>query len=141
MSETTDIPVPDLESPLFAPFWKAASEKRLTIQCCGSCDTQRWPPRFRCRECGSFETSWVDRTPRATLFSWTVVGRQTARGYAEVPYAVGIVELEGEPNIRVIGKLEGVPLERLAVGIPLKAKFTPAGSDGQMTLIYWQLDE
>lgn len=140
MSETIDIPVPDLDSPLFAPFWKASSEERLAIQCCASCDTQRWPPRFRCNECGSFETKWVDRSACGTLFSWTIVGRQTAKGYTDVPYAVGIVELEGEPGIRMIGKLENVPLANLVAGMPLKAKFTVAGRDHQMTLIYWQPD-
>jgi uncharacterized OB-fold protein len=138
MSETTtEIPVPDLTAPLFAPFWKAASEQRLEIQSCASCGQHRWPPRYRCKECGSFDVQWVEREARGKLYSWTVVGQKTARGHSEVPYAVGVVELEGVPTIRLIGKLDGVRLDRLAVGLPLAARYVPAGDQGQMTLIYW----
>lgn len=141
MSDNTkEIPVPDLEAPLFAPFWKAASEHRLEIQCCAACGLQRWPPRFRCPACGSFETSWVERAARGKLFSWTVVGRATAKGHGDTPYAVGVVELEGSPKIRMIGKLSGVPLDHLTVGLPLTAKYVEAGPEGEMTLIYWQAE-
>lgn len=140
MSEpTSKIPVPDMDAPLFAPFWAAATEQRLEIQCCGSCGMQRWPPRFRCHECGSLHVKWVERQARGKLFSWTVVGHPTARGHSEVPYTVGIVELEGSPTIRLIGKLDDVPQERLSVGLPLEAKYVKAGDNGEMTLIYWRI--
>lgn len=134
----SDVPVPDLEDPLYAPYWAGTRAARLMIQRCGACRTPRWPPRHMCPACGSLAVEWAEHGARGTLFSWTVVGRATARGYAEVPYAVGIVTLDDAPSIRLVGTIVDVDLGMLAVGFPLQARFVPAGPAGEMTLVQWE---
>jgi uncharacterized OB-fold protein len=129
------IPVPDLDDPLFAPFWRGTREHRLLLQACDDCATPRWPPRCLCPSCGSFATRWVERAPRGTLFSWTVIGRATAKGFAETPYVVGIVALDEAPAIRLVGNVLGIAAAELRVGLPLKGRFDDAG---EMTLLRWE---
>lgn len=130
-----EIPVPDLEDPLFAPFWRGTRERRLMVQACADCGTPRWPPRCLCPACGSFATRWVERSPRGTLFSWTVIGKSSAKGFAETPYTVGLVTLDEAPTIRLVGNVLRVAAADLRVGLPLKGCFADAG---EMTLLRWE---
>lgn len=134
MSEQA-IPAPDLEDPLFAPFWEGTRQGRLMIQACDDCATPRWPPRRLCPACGSFATRWVAQAPRGTLFSWTVIGKATAKGFAEVPYVVGLVALDERPSIRLAGNVEGIAPAALRAGLALRGRFVAAGA---MTLLRWQ---
>ena len=136
-SELPNVPVPDLSDPLYAPFWEGTRAHRLRIQCCRACGKKRWPPRYMCPICSSFDIDWVDVEPSGTLFSWTIVGFATAKGYPDVPYAVGIVTLDHAPEVRVVGKITAVDLESLRAGLPLKARFVTAGPEGEMTVLEW----
>ena len=134
----SDVPVPDLADPLFGPYWEGTRAGRLRIQACAACGTLRWPPRYMCPACGSFETEWVERAPRGKVYSWTVVGFATARGYPDVPYPVVIVALDEAPSVRVVGRMVGADPDELVAGMPVQARFVPAGADDAMTLIQWE---
>jgi uncharacterized OB-fold protein len=130
-----DILPPDIEDPLFAPFWQGTREGRLMVQACDDCATPRWPPRRICPACGSFATRWVECAPRGTLFSWTVIGKATAKGFTEVPYVVGLITLDDTPGVRLVGNVIGLAPEALRVGLPLRGRFVDAGA---MTLLRWE---
>jgi uncharacterized OB-fold protein len=129
-----EIIAPDLDDPLFAPFWQGTRQGRLMVQACDDCATPRWPPRCLCPACSSFATRWVEYAPLGTLFSWTVIGKATAKGFTEVPYAVGIVTLQEAPAIRLVGTLVGIAPDDFRVGLPLRGRFVDAGP---MTLLRW----
>jgi uncharacterized OB-fold protein len=137
MFDLDQIPVPDLTDPNFAPFWQGTSEHKLKIQQCSDCGTHRWPPRVTCRSCRSTAVDWVEVAPRGTLFTYTTVGRATAKGFSKVPYTVGFVALEAPAGIRVIGNVIDVEPSDLVIGMALKGRFTKAGANGEMTLIHW----
>lgn len=134
-----DVPVPDLDDPLFAPFWQGTAKGELRVQQCPKCKTAYWPPRAMCVLCESFDLAWITCNPRGRLFSWTIVGKATAKGFPDVPYVVAIVELD-QPNVRVVGNVVGIDPPDLRVGIPLHARFVPAGANGEIHIIEWHPD-
>lgn len=137
MFDLDQIPVPDLSDPNFAPFWEGTSEHKLKIQQCGDCGTHRWPPRVTCRNCRSTNVGWVEVAPKGTLFTYTTVGRATAKGFANVPYAVGFVSLDAPSGIRIIGNVVGVDPSQLVIGMALEGRFSKAGPNSEMTLMHW----
>lgn len=137
MFDLDQIPVPDLSDPNFAPFWEGKRQGKLKIQKCCDCGTHRWPPRVTCRNCRSTATEWVGVEPKGTLYTYTIVGRATAKGFSAVPYAVGFIELDDVPNVRVIGNVVDIAPSSVKIGMELKGRFVPAGPAGEMTLIHW----
>ncbi len=137
MFDLDQIPMPDLSDPNFAPFWEGTHNHQLKIQKCGACETHRWPPRINCRTCRSSDVEWVAVEPRGTLFTYTIVGRPTARGFSSTPYTVGFVALDAVPNVRIIGNVVDVDPSAVAIGMSLTGRFVAAGPNEEMTLIHW----
>lgn len=137
MFDLDRVPVPDLSDPNFAPFWEGTRERKLKIQKCGDCGTYRWPPRITCRTCRSRNVEWEAVEPRGTLYTFTVVGRPTAKGFSDVPYTVGFVALDGAPPVRIIGNVVDVDPSEVRIGMALEGRFVAAGPNGEMTLIHW----
>lgn len=137
---TTDIakPLPDLEDPDNAPFWRATAEGRLLVKSCADCGRHHWPPRVGCPYCGSDAVDWTEAAPRGRIYSWTVVHRSQTKGFEpEAPYAVLLVEIEGADGVRMIGNLANAGLGAIAPGLEVEAVFTPS-PDGSVTLVNWQ---
>lgn len=133
-----DLPLPDLADPLFAPFWDGMRAGEIRTQYCTACAAAYWPPRHYCVRCGSFTMKWRTHRAEGTLFSWTIVGKATAKGFADVPYAVGLVTLLDEPSVRIVGNVQLAPDRQLRVGQRLSATFVPAGPAGEINLIQWR---
>ena len=69
-----------------------------------------------CRFCGAEGGEAVDLSGRARLLSWTVIRVAPARYAAEVPYAVGLLQLE--EGARATARVAGDP-ENLSAGQPM----------------------
>jgi uncharacterized OB-fold protein len=69
-----------------------------------------------CRACRSAEVEWVAVEPRGTLFTYTIVGRPTAKGFSSTPYTVGFVALDVVPNVRIIGNVVDVDPSAVTMG-------------------------
>ena len=75
-----------------------------------------------CQRCGSTDQSDVDLGGRGTLWSYTVLrnpppgNRRTTRP-EPLPQPLGLVELS-DASVRVMSRVD-VPVERLAIGLPL----------------------
>jgi uncharacterized OB-fold protein len=132
--ELRDVPPPELEHPLFRPYWEGMSQGRLMLPRCRRCDRMNWPPRPICLRCRGTELRWEEQRPEGTLFTWTVVGRATAPGYSDVPYIVGVVSLDAVP-VRLMGQVVGVDPDDVCMGMPLTARFTKVVSSPEFTLI------
>jgi uncharacterized protein len=127
---------PDRHDPELEPFWDGTEKDELRVQRCAACGTFRWPPRAACPNCSSLETEWVRAPGRGELFSWTVVARSTLPDFEDqVPYAVGVVALEGMP-VRMIGRIETDDPSGLQVGMPVTAVFRNHASG--VRLAVWQ---
>lgn len=131
-----DVPAPELDDPLFQPYWEGAAEGKLVLPRCGACRRMNWPPRGACPQCRSTGLVWEEHRHSGRLFTWTVVGRATAPGYDDVPYTVGIVTLDDAP-VRLLGVIVDVEPDDLRMDLPLQARFARAGSDPEFTVVQW----
>jgi uncharacterized OB-fold protein len=128
-SATPPKPVPH-PTPISEPYWRSLVDGKLSIQRCPACDSLQHYPRPFCVNCLSSELEWKHVSGRATLFSFTVVRRAaTAAFAADLPYVLAIVELEEGPHLT--GNVIDVPVDDVAVGMPLELAVVPVG-DGQV---------
>lgn len=117
-------PVPT-PSDLAAPYWEAARAGRLDIQRCAAC--RRWVhfPDVRCPACGSTELAFEPVGGRGAVATFTVVHRPFVPGFAaHVPYAVGWVDLEEQPGLRVFADLVDIAPDDVRIGLPVEVTFT-----------------
>ena len=122
------VPVPD---ELSAPFWEAAARHVLTLSRCSDCGTLTHPPDVVCDTCGSTDPRFT-ATPvegRGVVRSWTVVRQSFLPGFAELlPFVLVDVqlvgpELDGRPDVRLVGRLLDGADAPLAAGAPVRVAF------------------
>ena len=117
-------PVIDADS---AFFWQGLRERRLLIQRCLGCRRHRFPPLPACPECGDPRSAIEACAGRGSLYSWIVVHHAFSDVFSEdVPYTVGVVELE--EGCRVLARLE-LEGRAAAAGMPLEVHFREHAPD------------
>ena len=109
------LPVPDRDT---APFWEAARAGRLRIQRCESCGRTVFYPRSVCPHCLSGQLTWFDCSGRGSVYSFTVVHRTSDEFRDQVPFPVGLVELE--EGVRLMARLD---IAEPRVGMPVEVTF------------------
>jgi uncharacterized OB-fold protein len=131
------LPQPTAES---QPFWDGCARRELLIQRCETCGRFWFPPSNRCQHCWSPEFTWQRVSGRARLYSFTVFHRAYAAELADqLPYVVGVVELEEGPRLitNIVGcdpagvRVDmpvGVVFDEIAEGVALHA-FAPQEDD------------
>jgi len=97
-------------------FYDRLREGRLSTTRCAKDDLLHWPPRIACPKCHTEELTWVDLPERGRVYAFSAVLVGAPLGMeADVPFAVGLVDLEGVP-LRLFGRIEGKPWSALKVG-------------------------
>jgi uncharacterized OB-fold protein len=103
-------PLPDVDDPVAAPFWRALRERRVELQHCGACGHVRWTPARVCPECLAEGGEWRAVTGAGTIYSYAVYERALHPAFAaDVPYTVLAVTLDAGPLM--IGALTGADAE------------------------------
>ncbi len=121
------LPPPRL-SPISAPYWRAAGDRRLCIQRCGDCGAHRHPPTPACYACGSLAIEWDEPagTGRVHSFVWT--HRPVVSIFEDLGvYNVAVVELDGtvgEP-VRILSRVNGIDHDGLVVDLAVRVDFDP----------------
>lgn len=129
------IPRPDVTDPMTEGFWAAARNGRLVISRCVHCGYRLWPPEEGCPNCLQTGFEWEEIAPRGTLWSYAVYHRALDPAFADdVPYAVGLVELEG--GFKMYGILRA-DLDTVKIGAPVEAVFEPL--DDEVTFVRWRV--
>ena len=77
-------------------------------------------PEVACTHCFATDWRWVPASGRGTLYSYTVVHRAPAPGFA-VPFVLVVVELEEGPVI--FSNLVGCGGEEVRIGMGLRVRF------------------
>ncbi len=99
-------------------FFVRLKEGRLSTTRCAR-DGLLWPPRTACPRCHTEELAWVDLPASGTIYAFSAVLAGAPFGMeADVPFAVGLVDLEGT-ELRLFGRIEGRPWNELAIGQPV----------------------
>jgi len=107
-------------SPDTAFFWEGARNRELLIQRCSSCGALRHPPRPMCGACGSLDWDTIKASGRGTVYSYTVHHHPPVPGF-EIPYAVGLIELE--EGTRIVSNIVGIAAGDVRIGMPVEVFF------------------
>jgi len=113
---TRPVPVPDDRS---APFWEAAAAHVLTVARCSRCHLYSIPPDVVCSHCHRSDPDFVFEpvSGRGWLRSWTIVRQSFLPGFDDdLPFVLADVELEEQPDLRMIGRLLDGPDVALHIG-------------------------
>lgn len=112
-------------------FYDRLREGRLSTTRCRRDETLHWPPRTACPTCRSEELEWVDLPEHGHVYAFSAVLAGAPLGMeSEVPFAVGLVDLDGVP-LRIFGRIEGRPWTELRIGEPVRTEAYDVG-DGRM---------
>ena len=91
---------------------------------CSRCGAFSHPPDIACPHCGSTDPAFaftpVDGT--GTIRSWTVIRQSFLPGF-DVPFVLVDVELQAQPDLRMIGRLMDGPDAAISVGAAVSLVF------------------
>ena len=99
------LPVPDAVS---APYWEAAAKHVLTVARCSRCHKYAAPPDITCPNCQSSDPQFVFEpvSGGAKVRTWTVMRESFVPGFDDLlPFVLVDVELDEQPELRLIGRL------------------------------------
>jgi len=112
-------------------FYERLREGRLSTTRCSRDGSLHWPPRTACPRCHTEAVEWVDLPERGHVYAFSAVLAGAPYGMEdEVPFAVGLVDLDGVP-LRLFGRIEGRPWTELRIGQPVKVEAYDIG-DGRV---------
>lgn len=112
-------PSPTAES---QAFWTGGRHGELLINRCHACGHFFHPPGPACWRCRSMDVAPEPVSGKATVAAYTVNRQNWIPGF-EPPYVVAIVELDDEPDVRLITNVVSVPVEGVRVGMPVEVFF------------------
>jgi uncharacterized OB-fold protein len=125
------LPFPDDAS---SPFWEACRRRELVIQRCVGCKTLRFPPRPMCPRCQSMECAWLAASGRGTIYSFVVAHAPVLPAFqARLPMTIVLVELDEDPQLRMVGNVVGEP----RIGARVEVVFEDVAPE--VTLPQWRV--
>ena len=111
-------------------FFDRLKEGRLATTKCAKDGELLWPPRTACPKCHGEELTWVDLPSTGRIYAYSAVLAGAPLGMEDqVPFAVGLVDLDGTP-LRLFGRIEGRPWSELAIGQTVRVETFDVG-DGR----------
>jgi len=102
-------------------FYKFVGENKLMAAKCNKCGEVMLPPRPVCTKCFNKNLKWIEVESRGRLLTYTVIHVAPKQFEKLTPYPVGIVKLEGGPQL--LGIIRGVEPSKLKIGMPLTLDF------------------
>jgi uncharacterized OB-fold protein len=106
------------------PFWDAIARGELRLPRCSVCGTWQWYPEADGTDCSGGELVWHTVSLTGTVYSHTRVHRSfLPGGRDDVPYTVGLVDLDGVDGPRLVVPLLGT----VPIGARVQARFVPHG--------------
>ena len=118
-------------SDMSRPYWDAAAEGRLSLQCCADCGKIRHYPQLLCSHCYSNAVRWVDASGRGAVHSWTVAHHAFHPAFAaDLPYTLVTIDLE--EGVRALGlwRSDRTPV----LGQPVQGRFE--AREGGVNLVF-----
>lgn len=112
-------------TPENTPFWTGGQRGELMITHCVACDMAIHPAQMVCPACLS------GTTPRAAAGTGTVVARTINRQMWSadmvVPFVLAVIELDGEPGVRITARVVDADVESVRIGDRLEVAFEREG--------------
>ena len=121
------IPSPQGESDY---YWQKAKEHELWLRKCDDCGQPYFYPRDISPCCFSKNTSWIQASGNATLYTYGIVQRAPHPGFRDdVPFVTAIVELEEGPRMATNIVIDEPTEDNLKVGMALQVTFEDITDD------------
>ena len=121
MSYGKPIPVHQGESDY---YWEKTKEEESWLRKCNECQQAYFYPRDISPCCFSKDTTWIQASGKATLFTYGIVHRAPHAGFAEdVPFVTAIVKLEEGPKMPTNIVMDNPTPEKLQIDMPLEVVF------------------
>ncbi len=115
-------PLEEAKYTRLSAFYDQLRRGRLTTTRCPKDRELLWPPRVACPRCHSMELEWVDLPMRGRVYAFSAVLAGAPQGMeGDVPFVVGLVDLEGTP-LRLFGRIVGRPWTECRVGMPVSVE-------------------
>ena len=108
---------------------------RLEAVRCKKCQALFFPKRLICVECGAREFETLRLAGRGKLVTFTITEVAPAGFADQVPYAVGIVEME--EGVRVMGQITDCDPSELKIGDSLVTQFRRIREEGKTGIIMY----
>lgn len=104
---------------------------------CPQCGRVLVPARQFCSNCFVSTTDWVEVGPGGNLISYTVVHHHEPHHPVEVPFAYGIIRLDGADTnfVHLLGECE---LAKIHNGMRLEAAFAENRQGGILDIAYFR---
>lgn len=109
-----------------AAFWTGGGDGQLMITHCDDCGFYTHPPQPRCPSCFSDNAAPAPVSGRGRVYSFTT-NRQKWSEDLEVPYVIAIVELDEQPDLRLLTNIVGCPVDEVAIGMAVAVGFIERG--------------
>lgn len=119
-------PVPEPDE-LSRFYWDAAAEGRLVVQRCSSCRRYLFPPSVACPRCLTDTLLPTPVSGRGRVYAFTVA-RQAFDPSFEVPYVLALVELEEDPDVRILTNLVQTDPAAVTGGAAVEVVFEARGA-------------
>ncbi len=118
-------------TPLTRPFWDYCRKHELRMQHCSNCNEWIWYPKPWCPNCGKKRgLECVKLSGRGQIYSFTVI-RQVIENspafQADLPFLIGLVELEEGP--RIYSNVTGVGVDEINIGDSVEVYFDDVTAD------------
>jgi len=123
-----------------APFWAATARHELALARCSRCGAFAHPPDVVCPHCGSTDPdfTFVSVSGNGRIRSWTVMRQSFLPGF-DVPFVLVDVELDVQPELRLIGRLLSGETPGLTLGARVRLEFEDLRTD--VAVPAFELDE
>ena len=118
-------------------YWKAARQNKLAIQRCDQCAYFVHPPRSVCPRCQSEALTFREVSGQGRVYSYSIMHYPGNPGFDKLPYAVLIVELFEQKNLKTVGNLLDSPCDSIEIGAVVTACFERVSDD--IVLPQWRL--
>ena len=102
-------------------FWTSGKDGKLRILRCDACRYLVHPPAPVCPQCFGRALAPDALSGRATVATFTV-NHHPWDGSTE-PWVVALVELEEQPDVRLMTNIVGIDPEEVAIGMPVQVVF------------------
>ncbi len=88
------LPYPPRVTDFTRPFWQGLRDGELRTTRCRSCSHVMFPPRFVCSNCWGDDLEWIRLQGTGVLRSYTEVWAAPRPFVDDVPYVLGLVDLD-----------------------------------------------